>query len=399
MNVLLINTYNYGGAAQACMRLHRGLLKQGISSRLLTLTGSTEIPEVYSFRSIFKSRSQRVIQKLREYHFNAQKQRQLSGLPKGFEPFQLSKAPFELTEHPLLKWADVINLHWVAHFLDYPTFFKKVNQPIVWTLHDMLPFTGGYHYEKGFPFESYSHLIRREVQTKKAALKNTDLSIIALNDWLCNLSKKSELFGKYPHHIIPNGLDTTVFKIQNKRFSKRIFNIPNHKRCLLFVADSVTNKRKGFNLLMEAINQMDHNNIHLAIIGGNTNQFNHLENVTAIGKIKDERLMALAYNAADLFIIPSIEDNLPNTVMESLACGTPVVGFNIGGIPQMVKPDFNGLLAEDTTIGDLKITIEKALNTVFQNQKIEADAHSRFDDSVQAKAYIDLFSSILGHNQ
>ncbi|MEM6630820.1 MAG: glycosyltransferase [Bacteroidota bacterium] len=394
MNILIVNTLDRGGAAKACIRLHQGLLKEGVHSKLLLRQQShTDIPETYEFAFSPGSKLDFVKQKVVGYQISKSKQKALTKRPKGFEPFRIAKSPYPLHLHPLFEWADIVNLHWVTDFLDEASFFDSCRKPLVWTLHDMLPFTGGFHYKQGFPIDAYQDLIERNLSLKKKAYAGASMHIVAPSKWLMNQSAASPLFSSFPHHNIPYGIDTEIFKSQNPEFSKEVLGLPKDKKIVLFVADSLANKRKGVHFLVEAIESLP-SDIALGFVGSDHLQINH-SSCYPLGRIYDERLMAMAYSAADLFVIPSIEDNLPNTVIESLCCGTPVVGFDIGGVPDMVQPGLNGFLCPEISSGSLSQTIQKALNHPFDTNAIRENAHEKYDESVQAKAYQELYDSLL----
>ncbi len=395
MKVLLVNTLDRGGAANACIRLHLGLLREGIDSKLLVLKKTNnDIPKSYSFIDIYNSVLRRLGLKLQVKIKHRIDKNKITHLPKGTEDFQFPTSIYDITEHSLFQEADIINLHWVTGFLDWKSFFSKCNKPVIWTLHDMLPFTGGYHYQKGFPFESYQPLIDKNLKVKKKALKNKNIDIITPSTWLLNESKQSELFEKYQHHLVHYGLDDTIFKCYPKELARQVFDITSDKKVLLFVADSITNKRKGFKYLLDAIPFLEED-IEIVAIGQHKSENNSPKTIRFLDNLKDERLMALIYSAADLFVIPSIEDNLPNTVLESIICGTPVVGFNIGGIPDMVNEGENGFLCDEINAKSLAKIINKALNYPFDRRLIRKHAVVKFKLEVQARQYIDLYQSLI----
>ena len=182
MNILHITTYNIGGAGRACYRLHRSLLRAEVNSKLLVLEKDQllDVKTVYAFESDNK----RLKASIKEQRELDEKHSEIEHLPSGVEPFKFPFSIYLIENHPLYEWADIIHLHWVAYFLNWPTFFKKNSKPIVWTLHDCLPFTGGYHHDKGFPFESYLKYVQENIVVKKQALKNHSLHIVPLCDWL-----------------------------------------------------------------------------------------------------------------------------------------------------------------------------------------------------------------------
>lgn len=391
MRVLHVNTYDQGGAANACIRLHKGLRKNGIDSKVLTLyqNGSKQ-PNIHP---MYSSRNEHLIkQVLDKYWFSK------AHTIKGINHQGLFTFPFSIhrvENHPLVKWADVINLHWISKFVNYPSFFKSVNKPIVWTLHDMNPFSGGYHYLEDFPLDRFKKHTQKNTTVKIRSLAKADLNIVTLSKWLHNLSKESQILGSFPHTRIPNGIDISVFKDIEMRVARTIFGLPQDKKILLFVADSLNDSRKGYQILLNAIKKLNRTDLVLGVIGARSSDNAFSNEVNWLGRIHDERLMSLAYCAADLFVIPSKEDNLPNTVMESITSGTPVVGFKIGGVPDMIKNEFNGFLAEIIDANSLSNSIKTALDFKFDRQEIRNDAINRYSDSVQATKYIKLYKSII----
>lgn len=424
MKVLHVNTYQYWGAAKACIRLHEGLLAQGVDSKLLSLKvnhirttvasyqyDKKEVARAPTFRQRLRDKTKRL---LAELHIDIDKNKtfpnHLAGRPTHFEVFSTLENVYDISQNKLVQEADIINLHWVAGFFDY-TALKKIKKPIIWTLHDMNPFTGGCHYDGGCGkfTTNCSHCPQLEgtinhnlshhiLNKKKEALVGLHaFHIVSPSFWLKEQSQKS-VFRAYPHACIPNSFPTNTFQPRDKAFSRNLLDLPTDKKIVLFVADSIHNTRKGYTYLVEALAKLSDKNILLCAIGSKTNLLNSNIPCVELGRIEDERLMSVAYAAADVFVIPSLEDNLPNTVAESLCCGTPVIGFNVGGIPDMVQDGTNGYLCPEISIEALKNTIEKFLAnpTVFDREKISKEAHEKYALEVQAKAYIDLYKKILG---
>lgn len=404
MKILHISTSNQGGAANAALRLHQGLLNAGNNSKYLCLQQSNrDIPEVYDFGRKKQTLFLRGLRKLGLSPSKADKnRRQIQGLEGKYEIFTFSNTDYDLTKHPLVQEADVIHLHWIANFLDWPSFFKSITKPIVWTLHDMNPFQGGFHYADDVERNQkiFGKIEQRLREIKLKALEGVrNLTITPPSEWLTQASRNSVLLGRFPHQTIPYGLDTQLFRPLDRNFARQVFNLPQDKKLLLFVADSVANPRKGMDLLVEALRLLPEKDVVIVTIGGGkVGQLSEQPEHIYLGRIQDERLMALAYSAADLFVIPSREDNLPNTVLESIACGTPVVGYQIGGIPDMLIEEKNGFLAPELSPEALAQTIQKALDTNFDRAWIRADAVQRFDQSVQAQRYLELYRDILSNH-
>jgi len=422
MKVLIVNTYDRGGAANSCKRLHLGLLDAGVHSKVLLKNKNSKWPESFQFTPIrenptFQEKLKRKIRRLAQ-EFKIYKRKQgvddkddfLTTRPKGLEMFSYPDSHLDITQSQLYKEADIINLHWVANFLDLESFFQKNTKPVVWTLHDMNPFTGGEHYEEKFlGLDECGNPLVRELSKKEIEVSNTNkefkkqifsqvnnLRILTPSIWLKQEAKQSEVFGKFKVQNIPYGLDPDIFKPLNKIFSRQLLNIPEDKKVILFVADSISNNRKGFVFLKEAFSELDQENLILCAIGSSGSKIIS-NNIIELGSIKDERLMSAAYSAADVFVIPSIMDNLPNTVIESLMCGTPVVGFPVGGIPDMIVHEENGLLTQDISVNALVETLEKFLSDskIFDRNKIRQKALKKYDHKIQAESYLKLYRDIL----
>ena len=395
MKILLINTHSNGGAAKACIRLHLSFLKAGINSKLLFLDDETSaVPKSIVFRP-YHAQNRGFYSKVKEKIYTLRRKRKVSNLPKGYEVFHLATSIFDITQHPAYKWADIIHLHWVANFIDFASFFKKNTKPVVWTLHDMWPFTGGYHYEKGFPFDAYEKIINQTIKLKQQALGETALKVVSPSLWLQRRSQESQLFRKFEHYHIPNSLNPCLFQPLDKTQARVILGLPKDKKIVLFVADSINNKRKGFSFIIDAFNRLNINNLYLAIIGQYKGKRIQQERVFYLGQIANEKFMHIGYSAADLFTISSVEDNFPNTILESLFCGTPVVGFNIGGIPDMIQNGQNGYLCPTIDAATLAQTIDKALKTPFDPKAIRENAIKKYNPELQAKRYIKLFQTLV----
>jgi glycosyltransferase involved in cell wall biosynthesis len=428
MKILLVNTYDNGGAANACIRLHQGLLNQGVASKLLLLHKTKDIEKSFLFkknpetnnrsRSYYFKRIQQKIAKKWNLPFLkprlSKEEVFLKSRAAGLELFSSPYSKYDITNSPLYQEADIINLHWVAGFLDHESFFKKNKKPVIWTLHDMHPFTGGEHYvEMIHGIDDQGMPVKRNVLDieKSYSKENLDyiinslelfksLSIVAPSKWLQSEASKSELFKTRKVHLIPYGLDVNTFKNRDKTFARELYSIPLHKKVIIFVADSIFNNRKGYVYLKRALEKLDREDIILCSIGKGKPVLETDIEVRHLGSISDERIISLVYSLADVFVIPSLMDNLPNTVLESLLCGTPVIGFPIGGIPDMIKHGKNGLLTTEVSVDSLKEAIEYYLlnGVAYSKEEIRTLAVEKYDQSVQAKTYEKLFLEIHSKN-
>ena len=415
MKVLLVNTYGHAGAANSCIRLHMGLRKIGIESFLLFLkdTSSMEVTHKAECNVKYKPSDEPwwKLSKRPKGVIPAEKRKILMSVPDKLEWFSFADNGYDITEHEFYRNADIVNLHWVGGFIDY-AILEKIAKPIVWTLHDMNPFTGGCHYSNGCELFKHSchscpqlsgianvDSTASDFSYKNYYLKKTlNLSIVAPSVWLTNESLISSLFGSREHATIPYGLSTDVFMPGNRKELRDKYGLPHDKKIVLFVSyKSLFIKRKGYRELKDAFANLFTIDTVLLAVGGTGNDSSTNDNLIDFGFVEDESQMAELYSIADLFVIPSLEDNLPNTVIESLLCGTPVVGFKTGGIPDMIENGINGALAEEKTAAALRDAIVLALDKIahFDRSNISAKARAKYGLEIQAHAYSNLFRKLL----
>lgn len=422
MKVLIVNTTTSGGAAKSCARLHESLIAANIDVKILLRQRNAELANSFVFVpshknpgiiSRIKNKIKRIFNHSKPPKTNLIDTDFINQRPVGLEFFSYPQSPCDITESPYYQEADIIHLHWVADFLDWETFFSKNTKPVVWTLHDQNPFLGGEHYAerylgidnlgKPIPRQYTEAEINMEFQLinfKKELFRDVkNIYVVSPSLWLLYSSKESDLFAKFPHFHIPYGYPVQKFKPFNQNFSREFFGIPDNKIVLLFVANSIHDNRKGYQFLLKAIKLLPvavQEKIILVSIGSKS-EVNQQNNVMELGKITDERVMALAYSAADFFIIPSLEDNLPNTMIESILCGTPVIGFPTGGIVDVVINNETGFVCPEISVNALKQTIEKAIseNKVFDRVQIAKIAYKKYESSIAVQAYVNLYKSII----
>jgi glycosyltransferase involved in cell wall biosynthesis len=366
MKVLHLNTDDVkGGAARAAYRLHRGLLGLGCDSRMLVLHRHGDDATVQRFvpPKTLAARLRRLLRAVQIWGGFARYRR---SHPAGYELFSDDRTPYGPDLARRLPAGAVVHLHWITGFVDYRGFFPTVprRSPVVWTLHDMNAFTGGCHYDMGCG--RYDHgcgrcpqlgsgrendLSRRIWERKRELFRRLApdrLHLVAPSRWMADEIGRSALLGRFPVTITPYGVDTETFAPRGRRESRRALDLPGDARIVLFLAASTANPRKGFALLRQAMPALAETFEDLFVLSAGSGHpalevgVPHLH----LGNIEDDRRLSQVYSAADVFVIPSLQDNLPNTVLEAMACGTPVAGFAVGGIPDMVRPGVTGRLAE-----------------------------------------------------
>jgi glycosyltransferase involved in cell wall biosynthesis len=336
-------------------------------------------------------------------------------MPPGYEKFRGDRSPYGKSFASTLPACDVVHLHWVSGFFDFSALPRvAARAPVVWTLHDMNAFTGGCHYAGtcgGFRdgcgrcpqlgSESSSDLSHQVLQRKMSALRSLgadDLHLVTPSRWLSRQAQASAVFGGRSCEVIPYGLDTKVFRPRDRRAARAEFGIGATEKVVLFVAESVGVRRKGMTILLEALGHLKQSDLHLLTVGYGSCEFPEHLKVTQLGPIHDDARMSLAYSSADAFACPSLEDNFPNTVLEAMACGVPVVGFDVGGIPEMVSDGETGFLAPAGDVGALADAIERILGN-DNWEKLAAACRERveqqFDLRTQGKRYLQLYQNVI----
>jgi glycosyltransferase involved in cell wall biosynthesis len=378
LRVVHLNTYDgNGGAGRACLRLSDALNANGINSEVLAYYKFGQNPKIGSFTKSPIAKAMAI--------FNIMAERYLAKLfVKAVKtPFSLQWFGKSIFKHPALKSADIIHLHWVNHGFLTPKFLAQLDEldkPIVWTFHDSNAFTGGchvryscehFHQQCGncpvLRFDGKNDISHKNWLRKQKAYSELNFHIVAPSKWMAASVKQSSLLGLRKTSVIPNTIETDVFKPYVKAEAKKILKIPaDHFVLMSGFMPSKNDKHKGAQYLIDALNELasrpeiPNDKIELVIFGNKDekNMPSFPFKTTFLGTINKDEHLAKCYAAADAFITPSLEDNLPNTVMESLACATPVIAFTTGGIPDMVKHLENGYLAKYKNATDLADGIE-----------------------------------------
>jgi glycosyltransferase involved in cell wall biosynthesis len=333
--------------------------------------------------------------------------------------FSPACAPDRLSQRLLLDDADLLHLHWVNNgFMRIET-LPKFNKPMVWTFHDMWPFTGGCHYSNGCNNFTTScgacpqlhsvqkkDLSHRVFRRKKAAWSKSPFEVIAPSRWLANVAASSSLLRRHAVHTIPNAIDTVTFAPADKDLARSEFGLPGNAIVLLFSALTADgDKRKGLHfmlpLLARLAEQHSQKPIHLAVLGMKAPERENIYPfpVTYLGVFNDDEAIARAYSAADMLVAPSIEDNLPNSVMEAASCGVPSVAFRTGGLPDMIEHARSGYLAKPFDVEDLAAGVSSfvdAPDAAAQAGKL-ARQHvvENYSYRVVARQHADLYSKLL----
>jgi glycosyltransferase involved in cell wall biosynthesis len=405
-----------GGAGRSAYRLHVGLRALGLDSRMLVQQKESNDTSVVLFQPPVDgpTRLRRAIKR----RFLKLSQKDLTGRPAGSTYFSDDRSDHSADTMRQVPPSDILHLHWIAGFVDYRDFFHRLPRglPIVWTLHDMNPFTGGCHFDGGCgrylehcgACPQIGSLERNDLSARVwhrkshafATRSASSMHIITPSRWLAHEAEKSTLLSRFPVRVIPYGVDTEQFQPRDRRFARQLFGIPPEARVALFVADWAGEKRKGLDLLSEAIRGIeDLPELCVFTIGRNMAQQETGKCSVAIEYIRDELTMSLAYSAADLFVVPSLQDNLPNTALEALACGIPTVAFAVGGLTDVIREDETGVLVPPGDVHALRVAITKMLkNTARLASMAEScrrTALAEYTLDIQARHYVALYESLM----
>ncbi len=401
-----------GGAPRSAYRLHQGLQNLGVASQMLVQTKLSDDSSVIGPQTLMEKKITNFRETFDALPLKFYKQRQKASFWPQWLPDKMNRKVAQISP-------DIINLHWICKgYLQIET-IAKFDKPLVWSFHDMWAFTGGCNYSQDCDrYTNYcgacpqlqsnrsSDLSRWVWQRKAKAWKELNLTIVTPSLWLAKCAKASSLFKNLRIEVIPYGLDTERYKPINQGIARELLNLPQDKQLILFGAMNATSdRRKGFHLLQPALQSLSkfgwHDRTELVVFGSSqpSNQADLGFKSHYFGKLGDDISLALVYAAADVFVAPSIQDNLPNTVMEAIACGTPCVGFNIGGMPDMIEHQQNGYLAKPYEIEDLAQGIAWVLENPERHQKLSRRAREKteqeFTLELQARRYLSLFTEIL----
>ena len=391
MKVLIISTTERtGGGAIAAKRLLTALNKNGIKAKMLVRDKQTDDVNVASYGNIIP----KVMERLRL----------MCRLLKPFRQtwqYDLASDGIDILSTPEYKEADVIHLHWVNQGM---LSLKQLRQMllsgkrIVWTMHDEWPFRGIRHYtEEGNAMEDkkVSALEERLFKTKQEIYRLGNIRFVGCSQWITDLAQEAMPNANVRH--INNCIPHNIFHPQDRQDARKAFSLPQDQKLILFTCQKVTDKRKGMAYLLEALKYLNEPKPHLVVVGGNTEDLLNSNlgidkgNLHFIPYVNGEREMARLYSAVDCFITPSLQDNLPNTIAEAMSCGTPCVGFNAGGIPEMISHMKNGYVAQYCNSKDLAHGIECALShPEWKEAAMHSAAHDYSEDRVAkeyAKAY------------
>lgn len=420
MKILHISTDDFsGGASKAAYRLHTALLDNGIDSNMRVLAHQTANEKIVAGkgpRTFIEKVRGRILKKINEISKNRFKTDNQILHSFGQESAGIVD---EINNSD----ADVVNLHWVVNFLSIED-IGKITKPIVWTLHDMWAFCGGEHYapdnqssrfRMGYlsdnrpTGESGPDLNRQAWEAKQKYWANQQFNIVTPGHWMAQCAKDSVLLNDATIAVVPNPLELMhQWRPIPKDFARRVLGLQQDKKYVLSGSAGGSPYIKGEDLLekaMEKVAESDSSSIELLIFGKYKpiNQGNYPYKTHWLGPVRDDSVMKMIYSAADVMIVPSRQDNLPNTAVEAHACGIPVVAFNIGGLPDIVQHRLSGWLAPGFDTDNLAEGILWVLSNPTQWTQLSVAARKiaeeRFSNQVVTDQYMHVYKQALHTNQ
>ena len=420
MRILIVNTSeNAGGAAVAANRLMQALNHNGERAQMLVRDKVTDNSSVIRLGCSWLQRWRFLWERFVIYVYSLFSRKHL------FE-IDIACAGADITSLKEFKEADIIHLHWINQGMLSLTDIRRIlnsGKPVVWTMHDIWAataichltlgcnkFKGGCSQCKYLPSVFFADMAKRTWNAKREMLKGHNVHFVACSKWLAGEARKSALLTAQQISSIPNPIDTSVFCKTSKSEARNRIGLPQDKRIILFVSQRTTNRNKGMQYLIEACQKLASQypdmceNTCVAILGS------HADEVVAdlpfaaypLGYTSNTNRIVDVYNACDVFVLPSLSENLPNTIMEAMSCGVPCVGFNVGGIPEMIDHQKNGYVARFRDSDDLAQGIRWGLfdsdfPTLCNNARQKV-LHN-YSQNIVAMKYVELYSHAIAEKR
>lgn len=420
MKVLIVNTSERtGGAAVAANRLKDALNNNGIEANMLVRDKLSDDTTVFTIKNGWHTQWNKLWERWCIFwHLHFSKHNLFA--------IDIANAGTDITQLQAFKDADVVHLAWINQgMLSLKGIEKilKTGKPLVWTMHDIWPATAVCHITldcrqfetqckdcRLLPSGIGRNLARRTWKRKKAIKGRSHIIYITCSKWLQGEAKRSALIGQNTIECIPNPIDTSVFCKADKAEARRKLGLPTDKHLILFASQRVTNQNKGMSYLVDACRKMVEQhpetlaNTAVVVLGGHAEDL--CENfdlpMFPLGYVSDTQQIVDVYNAIDVFVLPSLSDNLPNTIMEAMACGVPCVGFEVGGIPEMIDHEHNGYVVKMKDSADLAYGINWVLN-VADYGKLSANAVEKvkqcYSQTRVATQYIDIYKRAFAYSK
>ena len=392
MKVLHISSCDFGGAGLCCLRINDALKKVGIESNVLVLnrkSGRDDIHELGYYKWFFWRLLNKCIRLLGLSLNDFNRTRKL--MNQLHIALSLPTSIFDMSKSNLVNEADIIHLHWVGDFVDLPSLSKKVNKPIVWTLHDENLFCGIRHYEEpalNSPLESKYYNIKLN-----SIKRISKLGIVFLSNMMYESFYNREMVKGRQMTIINNSVDYEAFKPLDKQQTRHLLGINKESIVFVFVAASINDKRKGLDLLSETLQRMNIPDAVILAVGDNKDGIKR-KNVISIGAKNSSDELCAAYSCGDFFVMPSKKEAFAQTPLEAMACGLPVVAFPVSGTEELIN-DNNGVTCDGFTSESLEKGLRTAMNRNYSSENIRQYIIENFSPEVMAEKYKKFYGEII----
>lgn len=410
MKVVHISTADNGGAGLAAYRLHHGLLEQGIESRMIvankTRDDDTIVQAEQDMSFLYQPPKNALLRKykklmrrrgryLTRFEHTQKELEHLHNLyPQVFYTSPIST--YNLSNHPLVQDADIVHLHWIQNFVDFDTFFCNINKPIIWTLHDLNPMMGGFHHLlwKNRYYEEYKQIEDDFYEIKKQAICNSrNLSLIAISTQMHNMISKHEFFNGKNVYDIHNSVDGQEFSLINRNEVRKVLSIPTEKKVFVFVNGFLNDEAKGLNNLIEAFNYLKLEDALFICVGYGEVPSNHNIPIRHFSAVSDTEWLSLLYSVADFLVLPSLQEGLSQTLLESLCCGTPVISTPVSGSEDIIN-NINGVICSNYTPKAIAEGIVDAMQREYDRNAIRKDILERFGIEKIVAKHLKVYNTI-----
>jgi len=402
MKVIHFNTTDRGGAARAGLRLHEGLLHSGIDSTYAVKHQYSEIPGVIEVPSNQRQSSYRT---WLDRQIRWQRKKRSAKAIEARLVISECRTSHRPEDFELLGIPDIYQLHWIANYIDWSTTLPWLTQraPIVWRLPDMNAFSGIFHYEPDDLLlnpclRHWDSKVRKIKREALASINPEKLIIVGPSRWIAGQAQKSEALGRFRTEVIPNALNVKKYTQMNQEEARRQLGIDPDTKVIDLAADDLADPRKGIQPAIRAIQQGKRKDSLLLTIGSHTTDDSLATRQMNLGYLRSDTELSQFYSALDLFLMPSLQESFGQTCLESLACGTPVIAFNSGGIPDMVRPGQTGWLVPTGDFNAMSDTIDKALKNSSTLNSMRTTcrrvAETEFNLETQSAAYTKIYESL-----
>lgn len=394
MKILHISTTDDGGAGTCCLRIHQSLLEQGIESQVMVLKKTCKDHNIHQY-----GRGRDMLFKLPSlflYKFSLclTEYDKIKKLQKGNKAYTLPVSHVDVTTSRLIEWADIIHLHWVNGFVDYPSFFQKIKKPIVWTLHDENLFYGIAHLHKDILLHNPMEIKYRKI--KELAIKNAhNLTIVFLSEMMLKDFGNEKIIAGRKKTVINNSVNTAIFHPLNKRDMRRKYGLNENTIMFVFISMNILDPNKGLQILSDALLDVAPDSKIIAV-GSNPGR-KEWKNVISMGLISGQQQMCELISCADYLAMPSYQEAFSQSPLQAMACGLPVVAFPVSGTSELIN-EKNGIVCDDFTKKSLEDGIQKLLRKNYNTHTIRQYVINKFSPKVIASKYVSIYSELLKDN-